>query len=848
MVSLFGCIFVFNLILTFLLKYPIINDEFCILSDAASLSGKYDWSTAYNSSVNGYWGYGFSILLIPFFWIFDSITIIYHIGLVLNSILVGLMGIIVYKISNDYIKQKNPMISWFCGLVIALFPGISFYSKMMLNEIMLVFIAWVSLFLVLKIQQEKIRIQKVYVFSFFLGFLAVYAYAVHGRGVAITAAIVLIMFYLRIVQKKGRLSALFLGGLACFGVDRIIKSILYSKLIFTDPSQTFNTAEKVLSSHLEYLKPENLKGLLTAIVAQSYYLLCVTGGIFCLFIAIVVIVIISHKKSWIKENNAFFTTTFFSACCVFFTLGISALYYAFVFVQHDTIRREYIIYGRYVDTIVVLGIFCVIQFFFMKFPQQKKIIIGSIIPFIIILGIGSTKIANWLITYAHRELSYVMVEGIIPIGGNDFWNSVNYAACWKLAAVVVCLFTVFIILIKKRSKYLFLVILIASVYSTWYSFDNYLIDSSEKSYDSTEEAAQFLRSVDIDNSIIYLLDYSGRTLNLQTKFPSNEFYMLDTEISGYSSYKEIKENSIIISSENKFLNYYLPDCKAIEVFSDSIYIWAYGTEIQQILEAENIKFNENEKILNVNLEDFSTSSGDNVFDNKIYLVPGETLYGPYIEIPAGEYHLSLTGVGLDETSISVTDNLGTTQVAVNNLAKDNNNIEFDINTSVNLMNFELVMNNLSVDNTVIVNEVSIERKNPIFNGNYEYLIDSLFTISWRSTSQIAQYVKLGDNSEQGQTLGKIFENGEIEISGVSFVPGYYSITFEGQNMDGSACSAYRMEKDQNVNLENVEVTSDRLVYEFEINTSTDDVVFCLKSNNIYSEVLNYNIKIQYLHD
>ena len=843
---LFLCTFIFNLVLSFFLKYPIINDEFCIMSDAASLSGRYDWSAAYNSSVNGYWGYGFSIFLVPFFWLFDSIDVIYHIGLALNAVLVGLCAVIAYKISRNYIKQSNSFIAWMCSLVIALFPGVTFYSKMLLNETMLIFIAWLCLYLLLKLQEE-LKTRVIYIFSFLLGAIATYAYGVHGRGIAITASVVIIMLYIRFIQKKGRLSAFLIGVVSTYVIDKVIKSVLYSKLIFTDPAETYNTAEKVLSSHLEFLKPENLKGLLTAVTAQSYYLVCVTGGLFCLFIGLIVWIIINLKKKWFKENKALVITSIFSAGCVFLTLGISSLYYAFVFVQHDTIRREYIIYGRYNDTIIVLALFCVLNYFFLKLPGKKVVIFLSIIPFLVIVGLGSTKIANWLVSYAYRSLSYVMVEGIIPIGGNDFLEHVDYNVCWRIAFTVLCIFVLFIVLLKKKSKNFFLLVLALSLYSTWYSFEHYFFSSTKTSYESTEEAADFLRTFDISGDRVYLIDYSGRTLNLQTKMPELEFYMLSTENSGYEEYDKLQENSLIISSSNKQLDYYLPNCKQIDTKSH-IFIWAYGSELQQTLEDQGIVFKNNVKSLELELDNFATSSGDSVFNDKIYLMPGEILYGPYLQVPAGVYHISIKGEGFDEASVSVTDNLGETKIRLDDLYKVDNYIEFNIEPSVNLLNFEIVMTNISQNNIISVDDISIVRENEKFIGDFKYLADSITTIMWRNASSIANYVELGNNSYQGQSIGKIFKDGEIKIKNLNLALGTYHLIFQGENMDGSICSAFHLEDNRDIELVNIETSSESLIYEFSIEEDCDDLVIILRSTNEYTEVLNDTIKIQYMYE
>ena len=90
--ALFLIGFLANMAVVFLLKYPVITDEYVIIAEGIYLSGGADWSSAFRSIHNtGYYGFGVSAVYGLLFWFTNNMRIIYLSAITLNSILVSLI-------------------------------------------------------------------------------------------------------------------------------------------------------------------------------------------------------------------------------------------------------------------------------------------------------------------------------------------------------------------------------------------------------------------------------------------------------------------------------------------------------------------------------------------------------------------------------------------------------------------------------------------------------------------------------------------------------------------------------------------------------------------------------------
>lgn len=782
-------LFLFHFILMLFMRFPIINDEFCFLSNAATLSGKFDWSAAYNTSINGYWGYGYSLLLVPFMFIFSSMQSIYFIGLLINTIFICLISLMCYDICLNYLN-KSRIFSFGCSLATCLFPGISFYSKTLLSEITLVFVAWLVLYLFIKSYNHDYKSSKKFITYFILGCLSIYAYGVHGRGIVVLLS-ALVMIFLIKENKIYRLVSFGCGSGLFIIIDKILKGVLFNNLVLTSKENTFNTPSKIIETNLQQLKIENIIAFIKGAFSQGFYLNSVTLGLLCVFAVLFIFSIYSlikkNKICAIEEKNYRFLVIY-SGIIIILSIGISVLYFAFAFIQKDVIRREYIIYGRYIDTVVSLAVFCIYIFLASK-EHKKKAYFWSMIGTFLGFSLISTYIAgNWMNIFNQKGLSYIMVEGIIPITGINYLSNSNIMSTIILSLTVAVLFFILFLSSLKKGQFIFVLLIIFSLYSTIYSMKNYLISSSNASFDSTEEACNLISKIHDKDVKIYLDSYSYRVLNLQAKFPDREFYNLELNIYGYGKLAEIEENSVILSSSNENFEYWLKNCYRIKQDEESgIYGWLYGDYLKNIVLKENemlIELNKSNIFLD-ELELLSTTSGDSVFEDKLYLVPNERMYGPYKYAAAGNYKIVITGKNLNNTILSLSAALGEANYKLSNLITISNKITADFTLDVNVMDLEIILDNIS-DDLVIVDQILVSRLDDNYKGNYNQLMDSYKVINFSDARATEYFIKTDYSDVVGQTQIILKKDESFSLQNIYLKQGNYKIRMYGVGSESLA--------------------------------------------------------------
>jgi len=856
----FILVFLVTAIPVVLMKNPIIGDEYCILSNAATLAGKYDFSAAYNSSVNGYWGYGFSIFLTPLFLITDSMEVIYRAALIFNAVLLGLIAVVIYRLTIGFLGEAEKKFGLLVSVTLSLFPCYAFYSKYALNEIMLSFIAWLIIYLISYIQQHQVKRTKEILLYFAIGFLAVYAYAVHGRGIAITIATALTLFIFFILKKKVRFIPLALGLICSYLFDSAIKQVLYSHLILTNPENTNNTVSMILGSHSGFLKLDNLVGILKTFLSQAYYMVLVTLGIICVFAALYVCLSGSfwkkhfNKQEIAQEDQKLYLLGTFSFFSILITLFISTIYYCFVFINHETVRREYLIYGRYNDTLLVMGVFFVILFFRLKWQQKVSrscwlttgVLYGGIIVF------GSIITTRWLTRFSNRALSYTMVEGLIPLTGQGFLEGTDNQATIRLFFIVTAVLIASGILLRRK-KSLFVVGLLGfSLYSSTYSFVNFVLPSTEGSFESTEDAAAFFTDkVDMPCSTVYLAGYSGRPLNLQFKLQELSVESIKIATNGYEVLKDCKENSIILSDTDKGFDYFLENCYKVqyeaetaEIAEDTgesnrqLHIWVYGSELKEYLASQNIKFVERETKVMLDLEQFLSSSGDRAFQGNVYLVPDELMYGPYITAFAGEYLVTIEGTNLQYAEYEVTTGggIGTYAVVPEGSSQC---VQYKVNLPLNGVQTEFLVRNISVNKLVTVTNVIIERITEAYEGDLTYLYDSKQEYSWQTLAGVRLFAL--DGAYSGQSLGRANTGGAISLTRNNLIPGEYEIKITGECLAG----AYLMVEGKDIAREATYISDEEAVFNLPVEEHMENVTLLFKNSGVFPEMTIQYVSIQY---
>lgn len=171
------------------------SDVFGYWSSAAYFAGK-NWSQI--TSTFGYFSYGYGLILIPLFYIFDDIILMYKASIVLNALMVSCIFIISYKISKNYLGMKEN-ISIGISLVVTFYPSYLAQSNVAWSEIIIALIVWLVVYLFISYNKGNKTTRIVFI-SICIGYL----YMVHQRTIGILISCILVLTLMVIIKKISR--------------------------------------------------------------------------------------------------------------------------------------------------------------------------------------------------------------------------------------------------------------------------------------------------------------------------------------------------------------------------------------------------------------------------------------------------------------------------------------------------------------------------------------------------------------------------------------------------------------------------------------------------------------------
>ena len=176
----------------------ILADEFGYLGNAAFLAG-YDWSALMAGSP--YYSYGYSLLLVPLFWLFDSPLRIYQTALINNAVVVSSIVIPAYCLSRHVAPKLRSSTRLLAVLAVSCYPSYLVYSNLAWAESLYTAIFWWMVLAFLKIGRWSDRRAIPIGTGCFLGYIVM----VHPRGLVVVAVavVVVLVAWLRCLIRRG---------------------------------------------------------------------------------------------------------------------------------------------------------------------------------------------------------------------------------------------------------------------------------------------------------------------------------------------------------------------------------------------------------------------------------------------------------------------------------------------------------------------------------------------------------------------------------------------------------------------------------------------------------------------
>lgn len=410
-------------------------DTYGYLLNAAYLSGT-DWIHA----TTLYYGYGYSLWLIPLFWIYDMGIEIIHRALLINAFfIVGIFWTLNWLLRKLF-SQVNKWVLVFISAGTCLLPYLMESSLMVWCESLLSFVVLLCAMLAYQaLETQKTR----YFVS--LGFMVSYCFFVHARSVIFLTIFVpffvIVAFSNKVSRKK--MGLFFFMGVFTFIFGYLLKERLISEVYTPDLQKYLLDNTEIVGTTGNLLKGSDLCRKIQNIFTVSFphFVYSVFCKVFYLFVSTLGLVwvgigygfekIFSEIKQHKKISSNTFLLASFSIVMVVMLLAVSAQ-----LIEYEEV--SYYFYGRYYESFmlfsVAIGTACLMS------KRKNWGYIG-----IAILGIFSFALMYNLHQIVPVELHYdttavpALSYGLVE--REDYYDMLKfYAFIMSIAACVIGLF------------------------------------------------------------------------------------------------------------------------------------------------------------------------------------------------------------------------------------------------------------------------------------------------------------------------------------------------------------------------------------------------------------------------
>lgn len=365
-------IFISRCLLIYFMDGPFVYaDEMGYWSHAANMAGL-QWSIDGTS----WYSYGYSLFLVPLFWISHNMYIVYKLALLLNAI----ASVISFLICYDISKRLSPDISHHVlvaiSVMVIMYPSFLAQSYIAWSETILYLFIWILFWLMIRFEENQSI-----VLSFLIGFFLGFIYLIHNRTIGILIAycmVGLVWSFVKRINWKYYIISIVVMVIILMG-SGWLKRLVTVKYVknFEDAVISGNGMASVFEKLQTFTPIEAIKTLFLSVSGQVWYLLAATGLLIFWGIVICVSQIKNRKKSFFHG---------FAILALAGTMGISGIWwmnFSNISTQ-ETVRVDGLFYGRYNEC--VLGIFLLLGLLYLAQMQIEKkkmllFILGSVILF-----------------------------------------------------------------------------------------------------------------------------------------------------------------------------------------------------------------------------------------------------------------------------------------------------------------------------------------------------------------------------------------------------------------------------------------------------------------------------------
>lgn len=379
----------------------VLMDEFGYWEHAASMAG-YDWTGVMVSAP--WYGWGYSLLLLPLFWVCENMSTMYHMAILMNGCMMVGVYFIAKKLSGKLCNKMSYGESVLAAAVVSLYSAYLGQSKVAFAEIAVYFSFWILVYCFVNMLETKKKIWFLLT-SVFAGV----TYVMHNRMIVVFIAlgmVAVLMLILKSIDWKEFLCLLVPMAIIYLLNDQI-REMLQSNIQITTNLQ-FGVND-IAGRKWRFRLLSNMEGILTAIktaLGELVYLGLSTFLVGSIGLVAVLINLKNEVKRAVKDNRLYIYL--FILLNFLGEWAISTLVNMPMKEQIADAAQSFFYYGRYIDA--VIGIIILIGILEILHGAGLTKAVNIIFSMV-------TLVAFSYITYKHTLLSENMATNLFCIPG-----------------------------------------------------------------------------------------------------------------------------------------------------------------------------------------------------------------------------------------------------------------------------------------------------------------------------------------------------------------------------------------------------------------------------------------------
>ena len=533
-------------------------DEYGYLANAAYLSG-----TKWSPLSNMYYGYGYSLLLIPFFLIGAKGTTVIRGALLVNAVCIVATYLIQIGLISKICKTLNKYVVILIAFVLSFYPYLMASDVKVLSEPLLSLMIWLCGLVLYKAVETK----KGYWYSL-LALCMAYTFFVHTRSFVFIGTWMLVLVLMTILKEIDwrHLLLFFALFIAFYFVGYEVKNVLianvYSNVVGTDTSQGTTVVNvlgiEMILGRIKALFSGEFTLYLYSVVCKFFYLAVATVGTWQIGVYAVVRDCLSKWKQharlsatgWVKV--CFVLASFMMICATTVSSPGRLNAVAFFF------------YGRYYEYLVLPVAAIGLEYFIKNRMHWKVhlIHIGTVL--------ASGVIAQSMYQLLDSEEVSIDIFRMSSFSGL-LANEIKYQELiWGYLLITVVAMLIGAVLNYKESvSWLFLLVILAGFAFNNKAISELVVEISESSLPDNAIVEYVLENVDEEQ--VYYLDsrYISYTTKMQVLLGVKQLVVIDIEdlenisakyllVQTSSRYKEQLSEFEKVKSGYYFELYYIP--------------------------------------------------------------------------------------------------------------------------------------------------------------------------------------------------------------------------------------------------------------------------------------------------